>query len=198
MAAGLPPGPGRRVLDTHCLLHKGRSDDVSVSAGAACAPSPLCAPLQAPHIPQGARPVVAASSGHGSPQGRAEVGDTGPEWCIQQPGAPGRQRGAVGHTPPPPGPSSSYETLVTSAPRSLLTAGLPLACLRGQRSDQGPRPLRRVAAADRRPHPPCHCSQPPPIPQYHPRLSCVSPWPQRDPWAAVRSRRPRGALCVPE
>lgn len=83
---------------------------------------PQCSPLQAPHSPQGARPVVRRPQAAG-PRGkwwRFAGGAAGPEWCTQGPGAQGRPRGAVGHTPPLPSLSSAYVQLLrdTGAVRS--------------------------------------------------------------------------------
>lgn len=127
------PWEARPASRTTCLTKAGRTVSAcrreprrraEVRPGVAREPpvGPQCSPLQAPHSPQGARPVVRRPQAAG-PRGkwwRFAGGAAGPEWCTQGPGAQGRPRGAVGHTPPLPSLSSAYVQLLrdTGAVRS--------------------------------------------------------------------------------
>lgn len=127
-----PPGPGRRVphhAPPASRRQVGRCQRVGGSRGAGrrfvpeWRVSPRSAlrahPSRPFTVPKGPdpwcgvpRPQVPAGNGGGLA--------AGPEWCTQGPGAQGRPRGAVGHTPPLPSLSSAYVQLLrdTGAVRS--------------------------------------------------------------------------------
>lgn len=145
-------------------------------------PGPQCSPPQASHIPQVAQPV-AASPGRGSPQGKAEglgcrVGSARLQVLSGTRSGLGHRGGSEVPSAIPhhrPGRPGSYEKLATSETRSLVSAGLPLACLRGSDQTRAHVPSAEVAAADRLPHPPCRCPQslPPPHSTTHDSHACL-------------------------
>lgn len=213
-----PPGPGRRVphhAPPPSRGQVGRCQRVGGSRGAGrrfvpewrVSPRSVLSahPSRPLTVPKGPdpwcgvpRPQVPAGNGGGLQEGPQVL--SGAHRGLGHRGGREVPLATPHRCPVCPAPtSSSYETLVPSEARSLLTAGRPLARVRGSHQTRAHVPSAETAAADRRPHPPCRRSQPPPRPpQYHPRLSRTSPRPHRDPWAAVRSRCPRGALRVPE